>query len=74
MDLLELWKESFGKAPAKGMRRDLLVRFLAYRIQEKAHGGLKPETHKRLDELARKFEANPNALLSEARKSNPERD
>lgn len=71
VDLLELWKESFGKAPAKGMRRDLLVRFLAYRIQEQAYGGLKPETHKRLAELARKFEANPNAMLSEAPQIKP---
>jgi hypothetical protein len=70
-ELLDLWKESFGKRPAKGMRRDLLIRFLAYRIQEQAYGGLKPETHKRLDDLARRFEANPNASISDAPQIKP---
>lgn len=40
--------------------RDLLIRFLAHRMQEQAHGGLSPATRKRLKELARKFETNPN--------------
>jgi hypothetical protein len=36
---------------------------LAYRIQERAYGGLSPVTRKRLHQLARRLEADPNAKL-----------
>ena len=64
--LLALWKQLTRIPPPRQVRRDLLIRLLAYRIQEQAHGGLTDETRKRLRELARKFEANPNAELSGA--------
>ena len=34
-----LWTRSFGKTPPKCLSRDILVRQLAWRIQEKAFGG-----------------------------------
>ena len=43
----ELWLELFGKLPHPKLRRELLVPILAYRLQEKAFGGLKPSTAKR---------------------------
>lgn len=62
--LLALWKECFGLAAPKGVRRDLLTRFLAYKLQEQVYGGLDSATRKRLRELARKLDANPNGELS----------
>jgi hypothetical protein len=49
--LKALWRELFAKEPPPYNRRYLEGR-LAYRIQELAYGGLKPETIERLDALA----------------------
>lgn len=57
--LLEMWQEWYGKDAPSGIRRELLVPFLAYRIQEKAHGGLKPSTRAELRRVARVLEKNP---------------
>jgi hypothetical protein len=61
--LLELWVENFGRKPAAGTRRELLVPILAYRIQERAYGGLKPETLARLRKIALALEKNPKAKI-----------
>jgi hypothetical protein len=50
-DLKRRWREFFGTEPPPYNRR-FLERRLAYRIQELAYGGLKPETIERLDALA----------------------
>jgi hypothetical protein len=62
--LLALWKQVTRMPPPRQVRRDLLIRLIAYRIQEQAYGGLSAATRRRLGELAHKFEANPNAELS----------
>lgn len=62
--LLAFWKQVFETSPPPGLRRDLLIKFLAYRLQEQAFGGLSAETRRRLDDFARKLEANPNANLT----------
>ncbi|MBF0354925.1 MAG: DUF2924 domain-containing protein [Alphaproteobacteria bacterium] len=49
--LKNLWRELHGKEPPPYNRRFLESR-LAYRIQELAYGGLKPETVRRLEEMA----------------------
>jgi hypothetical protein len=41
-DLKERWRELYRTEPPRRISRDLLMRALAYRIQEKALGGLKP--------------------------------
>lgn len=64
LQLRALWKELFKQAPPRQVRRELLIRILGYRIQELAYGGLTTTTRKRLRELARKFEADPNAEIS----------
>ncbi len=69
--LLTLWKELFKVPAPRQVRRDLLIKFLAYRMQEQAYGGLSPATRKRLRELARKVEANPNAEISGAPRIKP---
>ena len=50
-DLKQKWRDLFEKEPPPYNRRFLEHR-LAYRIQELAYGGLKPETVARLEALA----------------------
>jgi Protein of unknown function (DUF2924) len=45
------WRRRFGSEPPR-LSRDLLVRALAYRVQERAMGGLSRASLKRLRELA----------------------
>src|SRR6478672_4198259 len=54
-DLKRRWRELFETEPPPYNRRFLESR-LAYRIQELAFGGLKPETVERLDALADELE------------------
>ena len=54
-DLKEQWRELFGKEPPPYNRRFLESR-LAYRIQELAYGGLKPETVERLEALGEQLD------------------
>jgi len=51
-ELLEQWQTLFGgNSPAK-LRSSLLVQAIAYRLQEKALGGLKPATLRLLERIA----------------------
>jgi hypothetical protein len=54
-DLKTMWRDLFATEPPPYNRRFLESR-LVYRIQELAYGGLKPETVKRLEALARGVE------------------
>jgi hypothetical protein len=51
-DLKERWRGLYCTEPPRRISRDLLVRALAYRIQEKALGGLKPSTRRLLAKVA----------------------
>jgi Protein of unknown function (DUF2924) len=53
--LKEQWRELFGAEPPPYNRRFLESR-LAYRIQELAYGGLKPETARRLEQLGEELD------------------
>jgi hypothetical protein len=50
--LKQQWRELYGKEPPPFSRSYIQSR-LAYRIQELAYGGLKPETRARLEALRR---------------------
>ena len=54
-DLKAQWRELFDSEPPPFNRRYLESR-LAYRIQELAYGGLKPETVKRLEALGEQLD------------------
>ena len=58
--LLDLWLKLHGRAAPPGIRRELMVPFLAYRIQERAYGGLKPTTRSKLLRIARALEKAPS--------------
>ena len=64
-ELFGLWKQLFDKDPSTDIRRELMVRVIAYRLQEQA-GGLSDSSRRRLRQLARTFEDNPNANVVSA--------
>src|SRR5258706_4334641 len=54
--LLEMWQKLYQRAAPQGIRRELMIPFLAYRLQENAYGGLKPSTRSELRRIARDLE------------------
>ena len=52
---LKLWRDLFDGMPCPALHRETLIPILASRIQEKAYGGLKESTLKRLHELANDY-------------------
>ena len=50
-ELRERWKAMFGKAPSRDISRSFVTRAIAYRLQEKTFGGLKPSTRRLLAEF-----------------------
>lgn len=63
------WREVTGKPAAPGLRGELLVRALAYSIQEKAFGGLSLTATKRLQAIAREGKASKAVPVTESRSS-----
>ncbi|MCZ6610119.1 MAG: DUF2924 domain-containing protein [Alphaproteobacteria bacterium] len=57
-ELGELFKGLFGHPAPKGMSRPLLLRIVAYRIQEDAAGGPNRALKRRLAKLARELDVN----------------
>ena len=55
MQLKQQWRELFGKEPPPFNKAYIQSR-LAYRIQERAYGGLKPETRARLEALGEQLD------------------
>lgn len=51
-ELLARWEAEFGAPLHFRAHRPLLIRMIAYRMQEKAYGGLKPATRRRLRQIA----------------------
>ena len=51
-ELCEQWQNMFGADPPPKLRSSLLVQGIAYRLQEKALGGLKPATLRLLERIA----------------------
>jgi len=51
-ELAERWQVHFKMQPPKGIRRPLMVRTLAYRLQAKRWGGLRPHLAQQLQKLA----------------------
>ena len=64
-DLRNKWRILFGSEPPAYNRRFIETR-LAYRVQELAYGGLKPETIERLEALANEIEGKSGPRRSSA--------
>ena len=56
-DLRIAWRRLYRGEPPRCMIRDLLIRAIAYRMQERVHGGLAPATKRRLQGLVAEIEA-----------------
>jgi len=57
--LRKVWAARLGAVP-KHQSADLMRRRLAYELQVRAYGGLKPETRRRLRALYKAFKDNPD--------------
>src|SRR5829696_5543027 len=64
-DLKQQWRELFGTEPPP-FNRPYLQSRLAYRVQELAYGGLKPETRARLEALGEQLDGG-NVVLRRVR-------
>jgi hypothetical protein len=53
------WRSALKQPAPPHLRKQLLVPMLAYKLQEQAYGGLKPQVKRRLRELAIGFTADP---------------
>jgi len=51
-ELAERWRALYGADLPARLRRPLIIQALAYRLQEKALGGLKPSTRRLLETVA----------------------
>jgi hypothetical protein len=51
-ELREQWQTLFGADPPSKLRSSLMIQGIAYRLQEKALGGLKPVTLRLLERIA----------------------
>jgi hypothetical protein len=62
--LREQWRATFRKESPQAFGPDLLRRRIAYRIQERAYGGLSPSTQRELDRLVRGISKNPHGRIA----------
>ena len=62
--LCGLWRQIFKREPPLTMRRELLLRVIAHRLQEEEFGALSDASCRRLRQIASALEANPNATVS----------
>jgi hypothetical protein len=66
-----LWQKHFGAPPPEQTRRDLIVRVLAYKIQEQAFGGLTSSIRRRMCQFASAMAKDPNSAISTTRVIKP---
>lgn len=71
LQLRERWKALYGTEPPPRASRDLLVRAVAYRIQERTLGGLSTATRRLLERLADNVDARRPLRTTPARKLHP---
>jgi hypothetical protein len=62
--ILGLWRELLKNDPPIEMRKDLMLRIVAQRMQEQEFGGLREAATRRLRQLATVVEVDPKALVS----------
>jgi hypothetical protein len=54
--LLKVWVKHYERPAPLGIRREVLIPFLAYKIQENAYGGLRVSTRSEFRRMARDLE------------------
>jgi hypothetical protein len=71
VDLRKRYTEVFRAYPPKAFGPDLLRRSIAYRIQEKAYGGLSRSTARLLDQLVKAYSKKPTGRIEIPRRIKP---
>lgn len=71
VDLRNLWQRQYQVQVPKGLSRDLLIRFIAHRLQEEALGGLGRTTLRRLETVAGKLQHPDRAPTPDATSLKP---
>jgi hypothetical protein len=69
--LKERWRSMYRTEPPHRISRELLTRALAYRLQERALGGLKPSTRRLLDRFGEGVSSHRLMWLARHRKTAP---
>jgi hypothetical protein len=67
-ELRAKWRQSLKEAPPAHVRKQLLVPLLAYKLQERVYGGLKPDIRRQLEKLAAAYRKSPSAKISQSAK------
>ncbi|MDO8430926.1 MAG: DUF2924 domain-containing protein [Candidatus Binatus sp.] len=70
-DLRERWRQLYGAGPPARINRPLLIRGIGYRLQENAHGGLKPATHRLLERVVEAAVAGLEVIVTPKRSARP---
>ena len=65
LQLRDEWRRLYRAQPPR-LSRDLLIRTLAYRMQELAYGGLSKATHRKLSALTKELEAKGSIEITPA--------
>jgi hypothetical protein len=61
--LKALWHELYKSEPPLAFGPDLLRRSLAYKVQERAYGGLSPRVRRELDTIVRQISRRPSSRI-----------
>src|SRR5258708_20917802 len=56
-DLRIAWRRLYRGEPPRSMTRELMIHAIAYRMQERVHGGLAPVTKRKLHSLVAEIKA-----------------
>ena len=68
-ELRERWKAVYGRAASKEIGRSFLTRAIAYRLQERSYGGLRPTTRRLLVRFAEETAAGSSLKEPQIRKA-----
>ena len=68
-ELIQKWQEIFKLTPSKSVRREFLIKHLAWEIQAKGKGGYTSQTKKKLELLAKSLEQNQELKDDDIKKS-----
>ncbi len=70
-DLVKRWREIYRANPPKGVSRRMMVRAIAYEMQAKKYGGLKPAVSRQLQRIATGLVAGEPVIMKAASRLKP---
>jgi len=63
LDIRKRWTRMFGAFVPKGLSQDMLIRGIAYKIQEQTQGGLSQATKRKLNTIAKQIDGDDRSGL-----------